>query len=309
MPSVTISPSIDQAALLQFEANFLSLAQQRNTKLGASKAVKYLTPKGKTNNMARIGSLELVEVSTRNPDKQYGDYALDNRRFTKRRFTRTITVDDFYDINELIKNPTSDIVSELVNAKNRVIDRIVVEQALGAVLTGAPDAAAVSTSAATDGVITVDATGGLTYEKIQAITQSFINNSLDLEMFSNSIVCLTGKENTALMGEAEFIDNDYISGRPVEKGIQTEAGMYGIVSFAGSENGGITVNNPILPEISTTRSCAVLAPDSVAVSMEVETLEVVKSPLKVKSWDITISILINAMRTEGVRVQKLTTTI
>ena len=307
--SMTISPSIDQGALLNFQDSFYALTQQTNSKLVASKVIRFAPSKGKTTNQARLGRVELVEVSTRNPDKQYSDYNLDNRQFTKRRFTLTVQLDAKNDINELIKDPTSDILTQLNNAKERVIDRIAIAAATGNVLTGAPDAAPTTTSAATDGVLTVDATAGFVYSTVQSITQNFINNDVPYDVFSGAIICLTGKENTSLMGETEFINNLYISGSPVEKGVVQKAGKYGIQMFAGSVNGGVTVVNPILTEGTSTRSCVVMAPDSILMAMELAAMNVEKSPNKVNSWDLTIDFWINAMRLEGVKVQIVTTTL
>lgn len=309
MTSNTISPSIDQAALLNFQESFFELAQQTNSRLAATRAISYMPSKGKTNNMPRIGRIELVEVNSRNPDKEYGDYAVDNRQMTKRRFTRTVTIDAKNDINELIKDPTNDILKQFNNAKERVIDRIAIEGAVGPVLVGAPDAVATSVSAATDGVITVDGTAGFTYDVVQQVTQGFINNDLPYEMFKGSTLCITGSENTDLMGEVEFINQDYMKSMPVGDGIIKEAGTYQVAMFAGSVNGGVTVAAPILPEASTTRKCVVLAPDSIAMSMELADLSVEKSNRKVNSYDITIDFWINAMRTEGVRVIIVSTTL
>ena len=311
MASLTINPSIDQAAKLMFRDNFHALAQQTKSKLVNSGVATFLPSEGKTHNYPRIGRLELAEVATRNPDKQYGDYALDNRQFTKRRFTRTIPIDAKYDINELIKDPTSDILMQLNAAKERVIDRIIVEAAGGAVLVGQPDAAPSSVTAANDGVITIDATAGVTYDTVQEITQNFINNELQYSDFKGSRLCITGAENTDLMSEVEFINNDYIASRPVEKGVMDRVGTYGIEMFAGSVTGGITALNPILEEdtVAGERTCLVLAPQSVVMSMDVALQDVTRSATKVNSYDITIDMWINAMRTEGVRVQKVTTTI
>lgn len=308
MPSTTYSPSIDQGAKQNFIDSFYELAQQTKSKLVATGAIKFLPSSGKTNHMARIGRIDLSEVSTRNPDKQYGDYALDNRQFTKRRFTKTVTIDAKYDINELLKDPTSDILMQLDHAKERVIDRIGIAAAVGNVNVGAPDAAPTAISAATDGVLTIDGSAGLAYSHIQKVTQNFINNDVELDMALRSTLCLTGKENTALMGEDKFINSRFISGQPVVDGVMKKAGAYPVVLFAGSENGGLTVQSPILPEGSTTRSCVVLAPESIAMAMEIGDISVEKSALKVNSYDITIDLWINAMRTEGAKVQIITTT-
>lgn len=307
--SLTTSPSIDQAAKLNFQDSFYALAQQTKSKLVATRAIRFLPSKGKTNNFARIGRLELDEVNTRNPDKQFGDYALDNRLFSKRRFTKTIQIDMKYDVNELLTDPTSDILNQLNNAKERVIDRVAIAAAVGAVLVGGPDTAPSSVTAATDGVITIDGTGGFVYEIVQAITASYINSDLQYDDFKGSTLCITGNENTDLMGEDQFINQDYITSAVEQAGMIRNAGTYQVAVFAGSSTGSGTIAQPVLPETTTQRSCVVLAPDSIAMAMEIGDMGVEKSTAKVNSMDITIDLWINAMRTEGVKVLIVTTTI
>ncbi|MFA5500664.1 MAG: phage capsid protein [Candidatus Omnitrophota bacterium] len=311
MPSSTYSPSIDQAAKLIFQDNFMELAQQTKSLLGGSKVVTYLPSKGKTNNLARIGRIELEEVSTRNPDKSYGDYSVDNRQLTKRRFTKTITIDAKYDINELLKDPSSDILKQLVNAKERVIDRVIASAAQGVVLVGAPDAAPTSISAATDGVLTVAGTAGISSTILNGVIQKFINNDLPYDLIRGSVLCITGKENSALMADDKFINSLYMDAKPIADGKISKAGLFEVALFAGSESG-LVVPSPVLDETvssGTVRNCLALAPESVAVAMEIGDLSVERNPNKVNSQDITIDLWINAMRTEGARVIIVTTTI
>ncbi len=307
--SFTTSPSISQAARLNFQDSFFALAQQTKSKLVMTKAIRFLPSKGKTSNFARIGRLELDEVDARNPDKQYGDYALDNRLFTKRRFTKTIQIDMKYDVNELLKDPTSDILNQLNNAKERVIDRVGIAAAIGPVLVGGPDTAPSSVTAASDGVVTIDGTGGFVYEVVQSITATFINSDLQYDEFKGATICVTGNENSDLMGEDQFISKEYIQTAVEVAGMAQRAGTYQVQVFAGSSTGGGTIATPVLPEGSTTRSCVALAPDAIAMAMEIGDMSVEKSNSKVNSLDITIDLWINAMRTEGVRVQIITTTI
>lgn len=306
--SYTTSPSISQAARLNFQDSFFALAQQTKSKLVSTKAIRFLPGLGKTTEFARIGRIELDEVNVRNPDKQFGDYALDNRLFTKRRFTKTIQIDMKYDVNELLKDPTSDILNQLNNAKERVIDRVGIAAAVGNVLVGGPDTAPTSITAATDGVVTVDGTGGFVYEIVQAITATFINSDLQYDDFKGSTICITGNENSDLMGEDQFINQDYIKSSIEMAGMAQAVGAYQVAVFAGSSTGGGTIAQPVLPEGSTTRTCVVLAPESIAMSMEIGDMGVEKSTSKVNSMDITIDLWINAMRTEGVRVIAVTTT-
>lgn len=310
MPSTTYTPTLDQGAKIAFQNNFFQLAQQTQSKLQGSGAIMFLPSDGKTTGIARMGgNYELVEVATRNPDKVIGDYALDNRKFRKRRFTKTFQIDALYDINELLQDPTSDLLKQLDYARMRTVDRIAVEAAIGTVTVGAPDAAGSAISAATDGVTTVNGTStGVTYEKIEELTENFINNDVFEIAQRGTTLCLTGMENTDIMSEIEFISSDYINGRPVETGTRDKVGMYKIALFAGSKTGGITVTNPVLKEASTTRTCVALAPESIVMSMKVDVMGVEKSPNKVNSFDLTVDLWINAMRTEGPRVQLLTTT-
>lgn len=309
MVSQTINPSVDQGALEMFEENFYELAQQTKSRLVNSGVFKFLTSKGKINNVPRMGRLELVKVDTRNPDKQFSDYAIDNRQFSKDRYTLTVVIDAKDDINELITDPTSDIINQLNQAKERQIDRVGVAAAVGNVLVGAPDQAPTIVSAAQDGVLTVDGTTGFNYNVVQKLTQNFINNDLEKMDFRGTMLAISGTENTQLMNEDRFINNDFINGNPVETGYISNAGMYHVEMFAGSDTGGIQVPNPILPEGETIRQCVALAPMSVAVSMELDRLDVMKSATKVNSYDITIDFWIGAMRMEGARVQIINTTI
>lgn len=300
----TIAP----AMLLQFEKAFHVAAQQKQTLLSGSGVVKYLTPEGKTNNYASMEAFELQEALGQNPNKIYGDYTTSNRQMSKRRFTKTIYIDDKDDVNELIADPTSYLVQGLVYAKNRVIDKIISDAAIGNVLIGAPNAAPTSTPAASDGVKTVDATSGLDYSSIQEITQNFINNNLTIDEIRGSVLAISGQENTALMGEEKFINNDYLNGSSVNAGIINNAGIYKTALFAGSVTGGASVTSPILDETGTTRSCLVLAPQSILVSMKLNDLRIEPSYTKVGSNEVTIDLWINAMRSEGKRVQILETT-
>jgi len=301
--------AIEDGAKLTFENAFMHLAQQQKSKLEGSPAIRYVDPDGKTHNIARMSGLELAEVNTRNPQKQVADYTLDNRMFTKRRFTRSVLIDEKDDINELLKDPTSDIMQNLLKAKGRATDRVICAAAGGEVLVGRPDRAPTAKTAAQDGVITVDATSGLTAAKVEEVIENFINNDVDMDDIMNTTFLVTGKENTALMNEEKFINNDYISARPVETGVAKKASAFNVVLFAGSSAGVGTKANPVLEENQTTRTCLALAPKSVAVMMKLARFDVKDADAYVNSKYLTIDLWIGAMRTEGVRVQKVTTTI
>jgi len=304
----TYSPSIDQGQRQLFQDNFISLCQQKQSKLEKAGVLVYLPSQGKTNNLGRMGKIELVEVATRNPDKQYGDYDLDNRQLTKRRFTKTITLDKLYDINELIADPSGSIVEQLSNAVERLKDRIIASAAGGTVLVGAPDTAPSEISAATDGVVTVSATGGISSTSIDSVVQTFINNDVPEDLYEGGVIAVTGKEHAQLMADDNFISNLYVDDKPENTGSLKMVQGFRVTKFAGTDSN-ITVSNPVLTEASTVRTCLVLCKESVAISLELGDLDISKNPSKVNSTDITIDYWINAMRIEGERVIKVSTTI
>ena len=306
--STTYSPDISQVQQEMFENNFYMLAQQSKSKFVNWGIAKYVDPKGARHNMGRIGRIELQKVTGRNPLKQYVDASFDNRQFSTERYTVSVLIDNKTDVSELIADPTSSIYSSIDAAKERVIDRVIASTAVGPVLVGAPNGSVTSLSAANDGVVTVDATSGLVYEKTLEVTQNFINSELDMSEIYGSMFGFTGKENTALMGETEFINNDYVSARPVEQGVMEQVGKYGIALFAGSVSGGVTIPNPVILEDATYRYCPVLTPNSISLAMEVASLRIGQTDAHVDSKEITIAFNIGAMRNEGCRVQIIKTT-
>ena len=101
----------------------------------------------------------------------------------------------------------------------------------------------------------------------------------------------------------------YSSQHTVDTGKITNASGFNVVTFAGSVNGGKTINNPVLSENTGTRSNLLLAPNAIAFAVEIGKLACEPSPTKVNSWEITIDMWVKAVRTEGTRVIILKSTI
>lgn len=295
--------------LQTFNRSLYAMSQQAESRLADKGVITFVPGEGAKTNMGRIGKIELVEANGRNPLKKYIDYADDNRLFTKKRFSATIKLDELKDIQEQIADPTSDLVKEMNKAKNRVQDRFAVQVAIGPVLTGVPDEQPTSLSFANDDGLTVDATAGLNYAKFQEITENFVNNDVDEMEWMGGVICISGKENTAFMGDDKFINTDYINAKPKAGSTMKSVGDFVVALFAGSKNGGIQIANPILPEVGAVRDCVVMAKDSIRMYAEVKSLRIEQAGENVDSKDITIVYVIGGMRTEGVKVQKLQTTI
>lgn len=312
-PNYTMSglthANLDQAKLLLFEKNFYRVATQKDTKLLNTPAVKHMDIKG-ISNISRMKGNDLIEVTSegRNPDKKYIDINNDNRRSVARRFTATYLVDSYDKAVQLICDPTSDLFENLKDAKNKLTDKCICESAVASVTIGTPDSAGTVKTAAEDGVVTIAGTTKFDYATVisPAITQ-FTNNYIDCS--AGCTLAIAGKENQALRDDDKYMNAFYSNQHTVDRGQITNASGFHVVTFAGSVNGGTTVNNPVLNESSGTRSNLLLAPNAIAFAVEIGKLACEPSPTKVNSWEITIDMWVKAVRTEGARVIILTSTI
>jgi hypothetical protein len=170
-----------------------------------------------------------------------------------------------------------------------------------AVLTGKHGTSSVS--AATDGVATVDGTGGFTYDLILEILANFKGNEVGTEMPVEMYLLVSEQEEAQMLKEAELINHDFTEQYVVDKGkIQRVCGMNVIVF-------GSQVDNPMLRVASSQRKCFAVAKGAITVGMP-------------GSWDMewqprndrwtTDQLLVSgergAVRMEGIMVQAITTT-
>lgn len=127
-------------------------------------------------------------------------------------------------------------MDSLLAAKNRVADTVYAQAAIGPVLVGSPNGPQTQLLAENDGVATIDATSGVNYGTYTSVMQTFINKDVPMEMIGRSRLLITGKENTALMNEEKFINNNYVGSRPVEAGTVNKVGQFGVILFGRFRN-------------------------------------------------------------------------
>lgn len=298
---------IEQAKLLVFEKNFNTVAQQRDTKLMNTPAISHVDIKG-ISNYSTVEKTELVDITgIRNPQKHYTQFENGNRRSVAHRYTNTYLVDNYDKAVTMITDPTSELFENLVSAKNRVTDQVVIKAATGNVLIGAPDEAPRIVTPQDDGVITITGTTKFDYDNVivPAIT-NFKNNEIENDRLT---LAISANEEALLLKDEKFINNRYTESRPVDSGRIEKVSNIDVVTFAGTCTGLVDVENPILPEIGGTRHNVIMAPDSIAFAVEVALLEVVKSPNHLNSWEISIDVYFKSFRKEGAKVQIITSTI
>lgn len=288
--------SIDQALITEFSAAVHHEAQQMESRLKPYAMIKQMS--GDVFAYDGLGRVEARELQGRVNKVVFDDIDHNRRKIARRRFAITLPIDSS-DVRGALQDPQSEYAKAVAAGMSRQWDRVIQEAAFADILTGRDFETTVT--AANDGVLTVDATAGLTYEKLLEITQNFIDNDVDYEM--GSFLEITGDEHTDLMGETELTSGDFTRDYVIEQGrIKRALGM-DLVAFAAN------VSNPIIPVVSNQRQLIAAAKNAFCMGVSKD------MSIKVKERDdyhevtqVEVIMEIGAVRTEGALVQKVTVT-
>jgi len=293
-----MSASIDNTLITQFSDSVHVAAQQIRARLRGSVIVKPMT--GDVFAYDGLGTVDAYEVLGRYQPVTFSEIEHKRRKIARRRFVLTLPI-DASDVRGALLNPQSDYAAACVRAMERVFDRIVVESLFATVYTGREFATSVN--AATDGVQTVNATGGLTYEKLLEVAQNFMDMEVGTDSPEKFVMGISGDEHTALMKSLELVSGDYSRQYVVDKGqINTAIGI-DLIKFAGQ------VTRPILNVSGGVRDCFVMSTRGICVGMSKELgLKIENRTDLIETTQVQITFQLGATRTEGVLVQKVTTT-
>lgn len=294
--------SIDNALVRQFSDMFHITAQQEMSRTGSF--VDFKSMSGDDLAYDTFGNVRSQQVTSRNQKVEFADADFDRRKLGRERHTVVIPV-DASDVRGMLLDPTSAIIKGCMSELNRVKDRIVVRQALASVETGREFGTTVTF--ANDGGTTVNATAGLTYEKLLEIRKGFKKRDIDLR---NVGFFITETEEEALLQEAELINHDFVTKRSVDGGnLLSVLGMDFVVFGSDPLD-----NDPILNVVSTTRDCIAVAitPQHSGIVMGLSkdiTIKVQERTDLIETTQVVVTMEVGALRTEGVLVQKIQTTI
>lgn len=295
---MSINDSVSEHAIIQFSADVHTRVQQKTSRL--SPYVKKKPMKGKAIAYDGLGIVELGTLDGRYAQVEFTEIEHWRRKITKQRFGATLPIDDT-DIEERLLDPESGYAEALANAAMRQMDRVIVNSMFADVLTGEDFDTTVTFAG--EGGLTVDATTGLTYEKLIEIHQNFIDNDVTTDMDRRLVLGITGDEHTDLMSELELTSGDYSREFVAEKGtIQMAAGI-NVVKFAAN------ALNPILPVSGGVRTSFCMAEGAICVGVartwgiKVEDRNDLYDTKQVK-----ITGVLGAVRTEAKLIQKVTST-
>lgn len=289
--------TIDNALKIQFGDMVHIKAQQVKARMRPY--VQILKMSGDKFAYDGLGDVEATEVKGRIQPVVFQDIEHLRRKISRRRFAITLPI-DASDIRGALLDPKGLYAKAIVAGLERRFDRLVVEAMFADVWTGRDFETKIT--AANDGVKTVNATSGLTYEKLLEIQENWIDSDVGTDMPVKKVLGITGEEHTALMSETKLISGDYSRQYVVDKGeIQNAVGL-DIIKFAAD------ARNPILPVASGVRSCFATTTEGIAVGVSVVKLDIKERDDYYETTQVQALLEMGAVRTEGVQVQKVTTT-
>ena len=290
--------AVDTALITQFSNLLHVKAQQMQTRLMGRCQVIPIT--GEKFAYDGVNMVEAKTNNSRNPliDPQDPDYT--RRKLTTDRVLVELIVDN-RDARRMFEDPSSRLVNECMFAIMRKADKIGITAAHAAVLTGKDFGTSVSF--ATDGGLTVDATGGLTYAKLLEIKDNFTKKEVGLEMPEDLLFLCTEQEENSMLNLTQLTSGDFVRDYAVEKGKVTNVLGMGVILF------GSGVDNPQLSVASTTRDCIAMSTKGLVYGMSKQfNVTVIENhPSYVESTYIRVMGDLGALRTDGERMQKVQT--
>ena len=290
--------SIDQALVIEFSDMVHKVAQQKTSRLKPLAQIKQMS--GDVFAYDGLGRVEAREVTGRNVAATFDDIEHNRRKITRNRFVVNLPI-DASDVRGALMNPESNYADAIANAALRQYDRTIYNAAFAAVLTGRDFETSVT--AATDGVVTVDATAGLTYEKLLEINENFMNEDVGTEQQEDIFLTITGAEHTALMQEEELISSDFNRAFVVESGRIKEAAGIKLVPFASG------VPSPIIPVSGGQRALLAASSRGICLGISKEmSIKIQERNDLIETTQVQVVFEIGAVRTEGVLVQQVDVT-
>jgi len=290
---------IDTALVTQFSDMVHVRAQQMKSRLRSHFGIRKMT--GDLWAYDGIGIVDATEQNDRVSQTKFNSVEHNRRKISRRRFVITLPLDSS-DVRGVLTNPQNDYSGVCIRAIERVFDRVGIQAAVASVLTGRDFGT--TTTAAVDGVLTVDGTAGLVYEKLVESRRRFVNAEVGNDMPENFLLLCTGDEESALMQETALINSLYTRQSVVDKGELQRAVGFELVKYGGS------VLYPMLSVASGVRTNILCSTRGLVYGMSLDlSLKIQERPDLVETTQVQAIIQLGAVRTEGVLVQKLTTTV
>lgn len=291
--------TINDTRIQAFSERVHLAAEQKTARLKPYAEIRYF--KGKEMFYDGLGAgLEAEDGSARFADVKYADLLHTRRKIVPKRWHLSLPWDGKDSLENLF-DIQSNYDKKIANAMMRRFDRVGFEALTGPVLTG--EEGTTSVTAMADGVKTINATGGISYETLLEADQNFIDADLGIEIGSfKKAFAHTGKEHTALMKDQKLTSGDYSRDYYMEKGRMERAAGFDLLPYAAG------APNPMLSVATAQRSCVAFTEGALCYGIVKDiNVELRQDLSKIDTWFLLISGIFGAVRTEGSRVQIITT--
>jgi len=289
--------SWDNVMITEFNASLDVQEQQMNSRL-----LPFAKRKGIAGDdfaYDGINEVNSYRANGRNPNIQPTQASFTRRKMSRERVVVTLEV-DARDVRGMLTDPSGDLARLCIAAVERETDRVIYDALFATVYTGRNFGTAVTYT--NDGVASVDATGAMTYEILLALKANFIDAEVGLEGAVSVAIGISGDEHTDLMSELELTSADYTSQFAIEKGQIRQALGMTLVAFGA----GASVTDPILETVGGERISFALSTNGVCLGISQDRkVEVKDNPNKVETTIINVIKELGAVRTQGVRVQRI----
>lgn len=291
--------TIDNALITQFSDTVHLQAQQIKARLRPY--VTVIPMNGDNFAYDGLGTVEAREIKGRIQQVVFTDIEHLRRKIARRRFEVTIPIDSA-DVRGMLSDPTNRYAAAIVAGIERRFDRLCVEAMFSDVYTGRDFDKRIT--AEEDGVLTVDATSGLTYEKLLEIKQNFIDGDVGNDMPEKFFLGIAGDEHTDLMSETKLVSGDYSRSYVIDKGEIVNAVGFDIIKYAGK------TKKPMLNvDSSNVRSCFAASTRGIVVGISLTPkLDISERKDYYETHQVQMIVEMGAVRTEGCLIQKVKTT-
>ena len=290
---------IDTALITEFSDMVHVRAQQMKSRLRQHFNMRKMT--GDNWAYDGIGIVDATEVNDRVTPTTFASVEWNRRQVLRRRFVITLPV-DASDARAMLTNPQNDYSGVCIRAIERTFDRVGIQAAFATVMTGKTFTSTLT--AANDGVITVDGTAGLTYEKLVEMRRRFVNAEVGNDMPETFLLLCTGDEEAALMQETALINSLYTRQSVVDEGELKKAVGFTLIKYGGS------VLYPMLNVASGVRNNIACSTRALVYGMSTDlSLKIQERPDLIETTQVQAIIQLGSVRTEGVLIQQLNTTV
>lgn len=297
---MALTAGIEPAKVIEFSGMVHVAAQQMKSRMRNHVQTKYIV--GEDYAYDGIDDLEAIEITSRLQNTQGQSIDNTRRKIHMREFRATILLDK-KDQLEVVFDPKNQYAAAVARAMYRKFDRVALSAAFADVFTGKNFATTVT--AANDGVLTVDATGGFTYEKLQEIVGNFEGNEVGTEIEEGMYLGISEEEKTDLLGENEIISTQVVTTGQTSKGgskLEQALGMDMVVFGSRAKVSQLGVSSGV-------RACVAASNRGICMGITEDlSITVNQRADKNNCWQIQACMFMGAVRTEGKLVQRVNTT-